>query len=1539
MQKIALLVLNVLLIHNMFFSISVIGAIANHKEKILFLENKYLNIQIDQGSGGRIKSLIFRPTNIQLVDKEQGCLSDNFWNIQESRFFLNHKAYRMVNMPTSKLSVDLKINAHGGGIDFLELSKKISIYEDNASIIVDYKFFNMPAAMASLDYGLWFHNKIGVVGKDATYYYPTERGIVKVPLKNWKSHDRWFYRPARGWMASSVKNKSGVAILMDYSRLQSFYSWFGDSKNLTRPTMEWRFEKLTLKEKESFKTQIQIIPFYGLASVSGAGKDFVGSLDFDDEEVEEGDVIPLDISIYSSVKQNLNLEIREKKVVGGKWKVLGKKTLKFKNPATVQKCSMDYTVGVDGGYAIEIIVRNKNKEVGRLNGLLVAGDLDGRYKLKPLKSKITTKAKKIDLTKYDLSIKTPHIKWAKPYSKGKIKLLVLTGYQNIPEVAELNQRISLDANVVYLSVNNRPIYSIGDDYGRTTQADIYDNLNKKLKENYDVILIGAVPWDYFPTDIQTTLENKIKAGTGLVYIDPTYKKTSLQFISPLFNDGKILLGKPKAVKKSFLTNGIPFELFPDSYCRVFETDGNVLASVNNHAYLASKDVGQGKSVALGYKALGGVYNTGAGLTPEFDNVNALQGNYWEYYFSLLSKAIIYTANRQPDLLIDSIVAKYNKKIEVKLNVSSQIDSQIEINIGNRNCYSKELSNTVLYKQVVKGNNQICFEIPAVIFNGMQTLDVILKNKNKEVLNWASTSILVEAQSRINAIKFNKPYYINGDVAEVKVDLKHDKNQRVKIICQLYDSYNRLLFDEASLQDNLTFVIPLQNKLMSRQYKVKILLSIEGKIVDRLEKTFIVMPTEQQLVWNDYEPGIWITSIAGLGMRHYLLPELAHKLHELKVRTIIANDSRLDKDFAVKFNFNPTTLHGIGLERCEEPANYLKTGDKMQLVRTPCLSDSKFLNKCEHAFVNVSTKFKKYGLRFYWLGDELSITGYDGKPVDFCFSKEGLVKFRSYLKDKYQTLDNLNNEWQTTFSDWASVLPMTRQEAILRSNKNYAPWADHLNFVDSRLEAIVNLAAINARKGDAYAKVSMSGTQPPTAYGGMDWWRMMKVFDGVMSYSEGGQRDLQRSFKPNGDIVNWAMGYSIKGHKQTVALWKTLFMGEKGAMSFHSPSVINPDMSFSTGAKDCIKTLKILTGGLGKHYINNLKAEASVAILYSQASIRAAFLNKQKKSHQALREKYISLCRNVGVNFNFISYEQLSDGDLNSSQYKVLVLLNATALSKAEITQIEKFSDDGGIIIAEGMPALMDENCKPFSKPQLKKLFTKETNFIDTVIDTSYKGALLYPNANVNKKIITNVQNTFINRLKKAGVKVDVVLFANDGELVRDAEIYLYNDAAKNKYIGVITDASKIKQTEFKFDSKYHIYELRTHKYLGYTDYVKLFFNNANPYVFALLKDKLSTFDVDVSHKDLLFNVIVSFSKSIDSVVAMRVINPKGQNVSFYNQNILLKNGKGYGFIPFVQNDIGGTWTLEFKDIITGQIVIKQIELCQPLCQMPMPNGN
>jgi beta-galactosidase len=118
-------------------------------------------------------------------------------------------------------------------------------------------------------------------------------------------------------------------------------------------------------------------------------------------------------------------------------------------------------------------------------------------------------------------------------------------------------------------------------------------------------------------------------------------------------------------------------------------------------------------------------------------------------------------------------------------------------------------------------------------------------------------------------------------------------------------------------------------------------------------------------------------------------------------------------------------------------------------------------------------------------------------VEFCFCPHTVAKFRTWLQQKYGSLDGLNRAWYRTFSSWDQVEP-PRYGTIL----SYADFIDWKTFVAYKLEDDLRMKATAAR-GDAppaafrvssHSDVPAVLLSPLSGYGSPDDWLMTRAVD-------------------------------------------------------------------------------------------------------------------------------------------------------------------------------------------------------------------------------------------------------------------------------------------------------------------------------------------------------------------------------------------------------------------------------------------------------------
>lgn len=130
----------------------------------------------------------------------------------------------------------------------------------------------------------------------------------------------------------------------------------------------------------------------------------------------------------------------------------------------------------------------------------------------------------------------------------------------------------------------------------------------------------------------------------------------------------------------------------------------------------------------------------------------------------------------------------------------------------------------------------------------------------------------------------------------------------------------------------------------------------------------------------------------------------------------------------------------------------------------------------------------------------------------------------------------------------------------------------------------------------------------------------------------------------------------------------------------------------------------------------------------------------------------------------------------------------------------------------------------------------------------------------------------------------------------------------------------------KLCEKKYIYDARQGKYLGYSDRIETAIEPAKGLLFALLPYEVKGVRVSASKhirqgEDLEYKAAIEGTKNPGlHVFHVELTSPKGENVSYYADNVVGEGGKCQGLISLALNEAVGKWKLRVRDVATGMTV-------------------
>jgi len=405
----------------------------------------------------------------------------------------------------------------------------------------------------------------------------------------------------------------------------------------------------------------------------------------------------------------------------------------------------------------------------------------------------------------------------------------------------------------------------------------------------------------------------------------------------------------------------------------------------------------------------------------------------------------------------------------------------------------------------------------------------------------------------------------------------------------------------------------------------------------------------------------------------------------------------------------------------------KEGQKT-LWRASCPSDRGVQAKMRERIMNTVIQHKGLRPMFYNLADEHG-TGDQAAPFDFCYCKHCMDRFRTWLERRYATLTALNAEWGTDFTLWREVLPLTTDDTLRRHAEmkdfNFSSWADHREFMDDVMNGALAAMRDYGREADPTAVYASTGGQGPGAYGGWDFAKVAKSVDLHIPYNIFQNDEMLRSFRPK--ILKFAP-YFGDSPELVRRMWYQLFHGDCGQIYWDNDEprgrfLERPTKKPSLRARRLGPTIKELTSGIAKQIMAMGPTHEHLAVHHSQASVRAnwfmgtipqgeKWVDRNSGNCEALetdmmwhvRDAVSKLVADTGLQYRFLAYDAVAKGALVSEGFRAFWMPHSMAMSAEECAQVRRFAEAGGVVIADTLPAIMDEHCKLLPNGQLDDFF-------------------------------------------------------------------------------------------------------------------------------------------------------------------------------------------------------------------------------------------
>jgi hypothetical protein len=1196
---------------------------------------------------------------------------------------------------------------------------------------------------------------------------------------------------------------------------------------------------------------------------------------------------------------------------------------------------------------------------------------------------------------YSMDVETPHVAWGRPFVNGPIKVFAIADVADGRGTIELAQRLDLVLKATTIgSSTGINKWGFGDFYEQRSSGgefwkDAYSLVYTYVADDliygpaYDVILWpGVRPWDDYPADVRDALRKRVEEGAGLVIFSPFNRGNGLWDPSPLVRILDLKSEDPnnfyhnnfadsdhtpwKRTADHYITRNVPFDAFPWSQMSVpgSKARGEVLLeTASGLPVLAVRNAGKGRVVAFGYSE--------KGMIPEINNVfeTGIQYPYHEYLWSLVARAVVWAAKREPASSLLEIQCDASGATVTVDNPppGSQLFWAIRNSFGE---LEVETSASIL-----PASKKIQLEFPKRLSGGLHFLELHL-SLNGRALDWAARTFSIPAKVTIQALKAWTDRVKVGDEIPVVVQLNSTRPIAARLSLRLLDNYDRILDQrqtETTIEGSFDQTFRLKTTgALTHLAKIDAEVSVDDLRSDRqTAEVFVLQPHH----WDDYDivmyrfgpdpiPGIW--------------PKIDEQMRRLQVTTL----SSYSVSHSKHANYNVQAQTRIsGQESPDGPARnyytamkkkYLETGDKRVLVRQFCLDDPAYKELVRKELKDRTEPWIPFSPMSYYVYEEPSLTCY-GDAVDICFSPYTLRAMRKWLQEVYGGLDRLNRQWGTELGDWESVVPDDAPEAQKRGN--YASWADHRTYMERTYADAFAYVLGELRQLDPEGILLNSGTQISGSHNGCDYSRINRYTRHLNAYDDGNQLDFHRCFNPDLKISGGS-GYGVLGKDVFYNLYDTLFKGANGgAYVFWQYSTIDPDLTMSQSGKDMEVGFQEIRGqGIGKLVGLSTPDNNGIAIHYSYPSIHGTWIVDGKIKEEVNyhtspafdrfnenRDGWVKILKDSGLQFDFIAYSDVEQGSLLAKGYKTLILPMSVALSDKEVEAVRHFVRHGGTIIADALPGIMDEHCTFRSSRVLLDIFgvdappgTREAilaaegepqlrlTSAHSLVQASNHSTLISHRFSQGRAYFLNyflhtypqdkleghtgeALSKMAMVLKDAGLNPKVRLTGTSGEVVADCATYLFNTGT-TRLLGLVPDKKKRgpQRIHISFDGSSAIYQdVRRKQFLGNGQSFETETEPAIPRLFAMVERSIDGLELSGPPSARLGdNIEVEFAargpQALRSVAKVVVINPQGKEIAYYGGNEDIVNGKGRTQFRTALNDPPGRWRVLVTEVISGK---------------------
>ncbi|MBP5640409.1 MAG: beta-galactosidase trimerization domain-containing protein [Victivallales bacterium] len=1508
------------------------------------LENKYSIYAVDPRYGGALSFAWDKQTKSNLIRFAE--VGSSYGPLFQDRFhpggsenrdmylYREYKAEILKDTPDVK-QVRVWGTGHSGIFTSVEISKTYTLTRDSSVIGVDITITNGKDNVIPLKYGYWMAGGLHSDTEPYSRIIPGQTSTeVRPGVGEFTSMDF-----VSGWCGGMVGGNC-LAILFPYEYSREIYYWGADKYN---GTIETRFGVYPIEAGGSLTYHCAVAPF--------------GGIGIPDKVTETAACAIVDdaISLRLFKSGTYSLRIMEGEEKDGK--------------GVFTQAAMVELPPNETGATVPFKRTRPLLRVELLQGgetVFWAEKSNGEYILPqdcPRKPSSEGGEAKLNLDFHSDSFKTDAWNWGGKFANGKPKVLFINNlHGGIREAVELSRRFEIDLTTNYVA----GFWSLSGHCMSLNTRTCFNELGKKLKKVYDVIIVSADIWAELPDNVLKPLLAQVRNGAGLILVGAEALPQELSELFPQADKAKFRFRATWSDSDHPLASSLPLAQMPQTrFLRYQLTDG-VIAKSGDIPVIAEAKLGKGRVFLCAWETKKpnpqhSKYNASSSflLPLVYKEHPEITHRYYEYQYALLGRLVQAAAGLETG--VKAKIEASQTKATVAVVAAEPQDVVVRLTL--RDKFSQVIEHQEKAVRLEKGRGQeIVFNYAKPAMTGTFFADVVVLRKDGAGALWWGAGTAVNDTPAITKLEFPaKVYRLNESVTGHAEGIG-------TVTAELSDTYGNVV---ARMEGN-DFTLPLADVRTPNARLTVRLHDGTGGVTDQCVRRIEL--------YSPPDPRIFNIVLGWPGFAEkapvYLLDDLLGIAKDVYGVTVAsATDSYTEASFAMNaIRDNALRYHNInGATYTDGKYPFdkdKKINSKFDLIRIPCLSKP---GMEERLFKDAHRPgwAAKYGATNVGGPDESSmISGFDG-----CFCEDCQKALREYLKTQYPTLDALNKAWETSFASWDTVVARTAAEIRADGSKSFATWVDHRTFNDISRARCIGIIQRGIHDMDATLGYSLSGTSETNPWNAWDWYLLMDELYAFSSYI--GEQTIQQLSFAKRPIRNmpWS-GYDKDPDMEDYCMLNNLMFGAAGLSIYGCNFYFCPDWTIPETGIGLRNVIRRYTNGPAELIMASSFAFDPIAFHYSPASIKVDWITDTALMRNASITGFKGLFQDAGCNNSYIAYGELEKRQLKGN--RIIVLPMSQALSDAEIDCLDAFVRDGGILLADMMPGTYDQHGMPRSNTTLLNLFgIKKQGSLSTGETTlsGLDGSLKDLNMTINvyeqgveastAKPLAHVRGNAPAVLVNSHGKGKTVYFACN-LVARCGELGALRKSAKNaamiepigrfigslldetaiqpeatvnlaatkvivrrlgagKIIGVIRDISQTKNFDTMphdvpvvLREKAHVYDLLEHKYIGYTDKFDYHFISTTQSAFILLPYRAT--GLTATYKDGAVRISLDAegdAPRINHIFQTAFIAPDGTESPAYSGLVF---GKGTSaVVPFKKplNKSAKGWSVRITDAATN----------------------